>query len=331
MNTLSSSARRSLLTAALLAGTALGAHAQTATPINTTGYNADVIYEAGASTTSPSPGTTNKVAVLVAGTGSTLDTAPQDLFETGYNGTGGTTGPNSTYHGLPTGNTAFTSASNGNTVFQYQSYTGNNDLGLTPSDPTAPNKNDDDATGYSPTGTLTLATPGAYNSLSILAFSTNLGGGSTAQGTVVLTFTDGTTLNTKYNAYDWAGPVNGNAAAKASEVFSSANYFARTGTLNGPNDIDTGKGNRFDMFETDLNLAALGDGGKTLQSLAFSVVQDAGNANNADVITNIMGLSGVAAPAAAPEPSQTAALGLGVLGLAALMLRARRRAAGRMA
>src|SRR6266481_5273084 len=110
------------------------------TPISVTGWNRDVIVEAGA--TPPYSGAA----------------APFDLpnnygfYEAGLSG--GT-------RGLPSSRT-FTSLVDGTTVFQFQPYkAANNALQLSAS--------------TSSSGTLTFATPGIYSSLSILAAAANSG------------------------------------------------------------------------------------------------------------------------------------------------------------
>src|SRR6516225_9129968 len=69
--------------------------------------------------------------------------------------------------GLPVGG-SFTSLLDGTTVFQFQPYTGNNVLQLSAS--------------TSSFGTLSLGTPGAYSSLSVLAAAAN---SSASQGNLV--------------------------------------------------------------------------------------------------------------------------------------------------
>jgi len=136
------------------------------TPISVTGWNRDVIVEAGA--TPPYSGAA----------------APFDLpnnygfYEAGLSG--GT-------RGLPSSRT-FTSLVDGTTVFQFQPYkAANNALQLSAS--------------TSNSGTLTFATPGIYSSISILAAAANSGASS---GNLVIHFADASLSPTlQFNNSDW--------------------------------------------------------------------------------------------------------------------------------
>ncbi len=77
----------------------------------------------------------------------------------------------------------------GPTAFQLQPYTGNSVLNL----------NNSAGTG---TGTLTLTNPGKFSQLAILAVRDD--GGATES--VTLTFADGSTVTTDFEALDWYGP-----------------------------------------------------------------------------------------------------------------------------
>src|SRR5215472_9581170 len=135
------------------------------TPIGATGWNRDVIVESTASPPYSSAAlpfdVPNNYAFYAAGL------------------SGGT-------RGLPASG-SFTSLVDGTTVFQFQSYTANNVLQLSES--------------TSSFGTLTLTTPGAYSSLSILAAAANSGA---SQGNLVIHFADATTSATlQFNNSDW--------------------------------------------------------------------------------------------------------------------------------
>jgi hypothetical protein len=135
------------------------------TPISLTGWNRDVIVEAGA--TAPY----------------TSAAAPFDvpnnygLYEAGL--PGGT-------RGLPSSR-SFTSLVDGTTVFQFQPYTGDNVLQLSAS--------------TSSFGTLTFASPGIYSSISILAAAANSGASS---GNLVIHFADVSVSPVlQFNNSDW--------------------------------------------------------------------------------------------------------------------------------
>ena len=157
-------------------------------------------------------------------------------FESGFEGHA---------NGLPVSG-LLSSALNTNVIFRFQpySYNFNNALRM-------------DALIEGAKGTLKLARPAAYESISILASSSQGGG----LGKFVLNFTDGTASAILFfAAYDWTA---GNSAAVAG---LGRAYFATTNT-NWDYDPSV---TELAMYETDINLSQLGLGGKALTSVTFT-------------------------------------------------------------
>ncbi len=187
----------------------------------------------------------NNIAFYQAG----LNANPQ------VSGSGGT-------QGLPL-NGAFTSFLDNSTIFQFGPYGGNNALML---GDTRPNS-----------GTLSLVTPQAYDSLVILASSAN-GGGS---GTLVIHFGDGSSSPTfNFNAQDWFN-TSANVALKG---------FGRL-DLNsaGLSTENNGSGNP-NLYQTTINLAALGLN-QSVSSIAFTKPNLSGSQD-----TGIFAISGSLMP-----------------------------------
>ncbi len=124
---------------------------------------------------------------------------------------------------------------------------------------------------YPSSGTLTFATPQAYNSLAILASSANGGG----NGSVYLRFTNGTTSPFfNFNAQDWYGTTTNVAIQGVGRLqLGGATLSTENAGWNNPN-----------LYQTTLNLAALGynlpvaavtftrpGGGTTLSSGVFAL------------------------------------------------------------
>ncbi len=168
----------------------------------------------------------------------------------------------------------FTSQFNTNVLFQFQPYTANNVLRLQgPSQSII-------------AGTLTLVTPGPYRSLAILASS---GGQDANRAALGLSFSDGTSVsNLNYVALDWGTGEPENVAISG---------LGRYQTLEAPaNYQNPNRG--FAMYETDINLAALGLEQKILTGLTFTKANDA-------LVTGVFAVSG--------EPNTTPTLNLRLL------------------
>ena len=183
--------------------------------------------------------------------------------------------------GLPASG-AFTSLVDGTTVFQFQSYTANNMLQLS-------------ASGSS-IGTLTLSVPRAYSSLSVLAAAANSGA---SQGNLVIHFADSTVSPTlQFNNSDWFFQPN-----PALQGFGRLNLGSTTAEDNGASYPE--------MYQTTLNLTALGLAGKPIASIDFLDLS-----SDPRESTGVFALSGTVVP----EPAN-----LGLLAVGAVMLAVRRR------
>jgi hypothetical protein len=217
-----------------------------------TGFNRDVVVE----NTAAGPPFTNYASEMNAGEGTAF-------YQTGL--------PQYAWGLPPSG--AFVSLLGDNTIFQFQPYTANNALILSPD------------TGLT-NGTLDLVTPATYASVAILAHS---GDGTNETGTLSLNFSDGTSNVTTYYAPDWFTGT-GNVA-----------WFGN-GRINLASGTDTGGPEDPLFFQTTVHIAALmGATNKPLASISFG--------KTVSQSTAIYAVSGLLAGSAPPPLTPIAAIG----------------------
>lgn len=189
--------------------------------------------------------------------------------------------------GLASGN--FTSAANSAVTFTVQPAAGNNALLL--------------SAGTS--GTLTVTGSSAYSKLAFLVVGFN----GSQPGSYTLNFAGGASATGTFTAPDnFENP--GFAIAGFGRVRAGNDSFDEAVPATDPR-----------LYEVDVALTSA-DAALPLSSITFNNLNSITNPNDPNIA--VFGVSGLAA---APEPSQAAALGLGVLGLSALLLVARRRKA----
>jgi hypothetical protein len=190
------------------------------TPIPVIGWNRDLVVES----TAVGPPFTNYASEMNAGEGN-------GFYQTGL----------PTYAwGLPPSG-LFVSMVGDNTIFQFQPYTSNNALVLSP------------GTGLT-SGTLTLVNPATYAQIAVMAHS---GNGTNTTGTLTLTFADNSQLVTNYLAPDWFNNTTNVA------------WFG-SGRIALTNGNDTGGLENPRWYQTTINIAAMmGASNKPLASLTF--------------------------------------------------------------
>ena len=168
--------------------------------------------------------------------------------------------------GLPQSRT-FVSQSDGVTVFQFASYTANNVLYLT---------------HRAPSGALSLATPTAFNSLSILAASANGGG----NGSFVLEFSDGSSSPPlSFEASDWY-VIAESALTHFGRIYSGYYNAFYTDDYSGPAP---------NLYQTTVDLDALELNAKPVTAVKFTMPNGPGTTTN--TATGIFALSGAASVA----------------------------------
>ncbi|HEU5124798.1 MAG TPA: LamG-like jellyroll fold domain-containing protein [Verrucomicrobiae bacterium] len=216
-------------------------------PVAVTGFNAGVIVPYDATPAAPQASgfdVPNNYSFYQAG----LNVNPQ------VSGSGG-------LQGLPADGIILSQADN--STFKLGLYGGNNVLML--------------GNGYPASGTLVLATPQAFTSLSILASSANGGG----VGTFILNYTNGThSVAFKYNAQDWFNTVTNVAVSGLGRLKLGQTTF---------NTQDNGAGNP-SLYQTTLDLGALGIN-QTISSITFNSPPVGGSRS-----TGIFAISGAVMP-----------------------------------
>ncbi len=216
-------------------------------PIALSGFNSSVIVPNTATTAHP---------------GISAFDIPNNIcfYQAGLNTNAGVSGSGGT-QGLPVSG-SFTSMLDGTTVFQFGPYGGSDVLMM--------------GDTFASTGTITFATPQAYDSLAILASSANSGG----VGTLVLRFTNGATSQTfNFNAQDWFN-TTANVAIQG---------FGRLDLGSGLQTENNGSANP-NLYQTTINLAALGLN-QPIGSITFTKPAIGGTST-----TGILGVSGAVMP-----------------------------------
>src|SRR5580658_2556315 len=223
---------------------AFGVSAANMTPVVVTGFNRDLVIES----TAAGPPFSSYAQEFNPGEGT-------GFYQHGLPGYA---------NGLPASG-SFSSATGDGTTFQFQPYTTNNALVLS------------SETGLS-SGTLTLATPGLYNQIAVIANAAN--GNSSGAANLTLNFSDGSSYNTTYYAPDWFYNAYNVALGGVDRIDISSGALENAGTDNP----------RF--YETTIDLASvLGTSNKPLASLTFAQAPGTG-AGGLSGSTGIYAVSG---------------------------------------
>lgn len=205
--------------------------ATVATPIGLTGWNENVIYASGVGVSQTVTGFDGTYHWYTAGTGLSGNGIPLGTND-GYS--------NSILSEAPT--------NPGNTVFQFQPASQNSVLLINQ---------------YDTSSTLNLSAPAGYNSLAILSASNNMIN-QRDTSSFTITFSDNTISNTiTYDPFDWSALAGSDTQA----VFSTNLNRSESGSM--PN-TSNGDGAYYQMYETDINLATLGDADKYIKSISFA-------------------------------------------------------------
>ncbi len=234
-------------------------------PIAVTGFNLDVVVE----NTAVGGNTYNYADVFDPACAFLITPVPVCFYESGLVAVNIVGGEAPSVLGLPPSG-LFTSLVDHATTFQFAPYDNSNVLYLT---------------STSNSASLTLNTPAAYKSLSVLAASA-LGGGN---GTLVLHFADGSASSAiPFNAPDY---VTTNTPGPGAAITNFG--LLGTGAYNEFGSIDN---NTFypAFYHTSINLQSLGLQTKQISSVAFTMPNGAGT--TASTVTGVFALSGTESP-----------------------------------
>jgi hypothetical protein len=230
-------------------------------PVAVSGFNKDVIYanpDVGGTTTSTLDGFFSFYQSQYI--------PPTGTLNAGTQLTGGLDAPDIT-SAIP--NTVYQAKGQTvNTPFTLQSFTANNTLNFI----------------QGSTGTLTLATPGVFSNLALLAASTHA---TTDTPNVTLHFTDGTSVTTQYIAYDWFPGTD--TVKQAADIFGSAGIERYSPTQSPGWDQRP-----FAMYETDIDLTNINGVDYSSKQLASLTLNAAYTDAQGHGQTNIFALSGAA-------------------------------------